>query len=177
MANPTSMTEETLDGLKGWTSEHALDFEAGLASSDRYPRGAVVHVNSSGNFAFGCNDTALNPMPLFLIQASDDPDVQDADAPDPSTKKRAYVPIRPTGKASALVATGAYELRTTNFVSGSYSPNDPLTSPTSGNNKGKLTSGTIDTDVVCGLVSRGVIDNGYGFNALSFWPTWFPKVT
>jgi hypothetical protein len=35
---------------------------------------------------------------------------------------------------------------------------------------GKLRSGTINTNMIVGIVSRGVVDNGYGKNALAFWP-------
>ena len=184
MPNPTAMTEETLDALKGWPNPHAVDFTAKFADaiSSRVPRGRVVHLNNSGKYELGCNNTTLNPMPLFLFQASDEEDVQGpgSNVPDPSTKKGAYVAINPTGKAQALPAAGAYELYSTEFVSATYNPNDKLTAangtdPTT--DQGKLQAGSIDTDVICGIVSRGKVDNGYGFDALAFWPVWFPKVT
>jgi hypothetical protein len=71
----------------------------------------------------------------------------------------------------ALVATGAYELASTAFVAGTYTPNMPLTSPLAPSaNAGLLQEGTIGTDMIVGLVSRGVVDNGYGYDAIAFWP-------
>ena len=182
MAAPINMTSETLNALKGWPAPHALDFEAKLNSAvtERVPRGTVAHVDSAGTLSLGCNDTTLNPMPLFIFPASDDEDVQN-EAADASTTPGAFIPISPTGVLVALVATGAYELVSTNYVDASYAPNDKLTAatgttPTSGAS-GKLVAGAIDTDVICGVVSRGVINNGYGFNALAFWPVFIPKIT
>jgi len=81
------------------------------------------------------------------------------------------VPVTPTGQALALVAVGAYELVSTAFVAGSYPPNTPLTANKSGSAApGKLRSGTLYTNMIVGIVSRGVVDNGYGKNALAFWP-------
>jgi len=187
MAAPRQMTSETLNALKGWPSPHAVDYEAKYASdiTERVPAGAVVHVDSAGNFALGCDNTTLNPMPLYTFQASDDPDV-DNDGGDASTVEGVFVPIAPTGVVMALSAAGAYELVSTNFVAANYAINDKLTSdvgtdPTTGD-AGKLKAGTIDTDVICGVVSRkanadGTVDNGYGHKALAFWPWFFPKVT
>jgi hypothetical protein len=108
-------------------------------------------------------------MPLFMFNGSDDPDVKN-EGGDPATEKGVWVPINPTGQAMALVAVGAYELVSTAFAQGHYDPNDPLTSPLTGANAGKLTVGTMHTDMIVGLVSRGVVDNGYGFDAVAFWP-------
>ena len=35
---------------------------------------------------------------------------------------------------------------------------------------GKLDVGTLYTDMIVGIVSRGVVDNGYGHDAVAFWP-------
>ena len=174
MAAPTDMTSETLNALKGWPAPHALD----SAITERIPRGSVVHVDTAGTFSLGCNNTSLNPMPLFIFPASDDFDVVN-EAPDASTVSGAFVPINPTGVAMALVASGAYELVSTNYnTAGSYVPNDKLsadigTDPVSGD-AGQLFEGTLGTHVICGVVSRGVVNNGYGHNALAFWPVFLP---
>ena len=70
----------------------------------------------------------------------------------------------------ALVATGAYELTSTEFVADTYAPNDALTSDTAGANAGLLKKGTMYTDMIVGIVSRGQVDNGYGFDSIAFWP-------
>jgi hypothetical protein len=166
------MIENTLNALKGWPRPHAVDFAAEL--SDGIPvgnlpvlSGSVVRLNASGKFELGVG--TLSVMPLFLFQHSDDPDVQN-DGGDPATVKGVFVPVTPSGKAMALVATGAYELTSTEFVTDTYAPNDLLTSDTVGATAGKLKKGTKYTDCICGIVSRGQVDNGYGFNAIAFWP-------
>jgi hypothetical protein len=172
MAAPRQMTAHTLNGLKGWPAPHALDFAAKL--SEAIPganlpvlSGTVVRLNSSGKFELGVGTAKV--MPLFLFNNSDDPDVQN-DGGDAATEAGVWVPVTPSGKAMALPATGAYELTSTEFVSDTYAPNDALTAATAGGNAGKLAKGTMYTDMIVGIVSRGQVDNGYGFNALAFWP-------
>ena len=166
------MTDQTLNALKGWPQPAAVDFHAAFDSTvaailDPVPPGAVVSLNSSGNFILGVGN--VNSMPMFTFQGSNDPDVANYGG-DPSTQKGAWIPISPTGQVMALVAVGAYELVSTFYVSGSYAINAPLTSATSGANAGKLAVGTIGTNMIVGIVSRGLVDNGYGATALAFWP-------
>lgn len=173
MAAPRQMTANTLNALKGWPNMNAVDFHSALDSG--IPAidlpvlaGAVVQLNANGNFILGVGTSKV--MPLFLFNSSDDPDVSN-DGGDASTLAGVFVPISPTGQAMALVAVGAYELVSTAFVAAAYAPNDPLTADLSGGgNPGLLQGGTMYTDMIVGLVSRGVVDNGYGQNALAFWP-------
>jgi len=170
MAAARKMTSETLNALKGWPQMAAVDFTTEFDSAivARVPAGSVVHVNDDGKFALGVGTTPV--MPLFTFQASDDPDVANDDG-DPSTEKGVSVPINPTGQVTALVAIGAYELVSTAYVAGEYDINDPLTSDTgSGADAGKLQVGTLYTDMIVGFVSRGEVDNGYGQDAVAFWP-------
>lgn len=164
------MTAKTLNALKGWPSPSAIDFTAEFAASitDVVPQAAVVHLNSAGEYELGVGD--LNVMPLFTFNASDDPDVINRDAGDPATEVDVFIPISPTGQALAFPAVIAAELTGTHFVDGAYPVNTPLTSPTTGDNAGKLTSGTIGTNMIVGIVSRGIVDNGYGSPAIAFWP-------
>lgn len=173
MAAPRQMTSNTLNALKGWPQMNAVDYHSQFSStipSGDLPvlAGSVVSLNSSGDFILGVGTT--NVMPMFLFNNSDDPDVAN-DGGDASTTRGVYVPMSPTGQAMALVAVGAYELVSTAYVSASYSINQPLTAGLSGGaNPGKLKGGTLYTDMIVGFVSRGVVDNGYGKNALAFWP-------
>lgn len=173
MAAPRQMTANTLNALKGWPQMNAVDYHAsfdpGIPSGDLPVRaGSVVSLNSSGNFILGVGNSPV--MPMFLFNNSDDPDVSN-DGGDASTDAGVFIPISPTGQAMALVAVGAYELVSTAFVAGVYAPNTPLTANKSGSaDPGKLRSGTLYTNMIVGFVSRGVVDNGYGKNALAFWP-------
>ena len=173
MAAPRQMTANTLNALKGWPNMNAVDYhselDAGVPAGDLpVLAGSVVSLNAAGNFILGVGTTAV--MPLFLFNNSDDPDVSN-DGGDASTDAGVFIPISPTGQAMALVAVGAYELVSTAYVAAAYAPNDPLTADLSGGgNPGQLQAGTLYTDMIVGLVSRGVVDNGHGKNALAFWP-------
>jgi hypothetical protein len=171
MAAPRQMTAFTLNALKGWPQPAAVDFnteyDVSLANV-LVPPGTVVHLSINGYYLLGVGDLAV--MPLFMFNGSDDPDVIN-DGGDAATTKGVYIAINPTGQAMALVANGAYELTSTNFVAGSYAPNDPLTSTLSPDaNAGALQVGSLYTDMIVGIVSRGVVDNGYGYDAVAFWP-------
>lgn len=173
MAAPRQMTANTLNALKGWPNMNAVDYhselDAGVPAGDLpVLAGSVVSLNAAGNFILGVGTTAV--MPLFIFNNSDDPDVSN-DGGDASTDAGVFIPISPTGQAMALVAVGAYELVSTAYVAAAYAPNDPLTADLSGGgNPGQLQAGTLYTDMIVGLVSRGVVDNGHGKNALAFWP-------
>lgn len=171
MTAPRRMTANTLDALKGWPRPHAVDFRANFADSvtvDPVLAGHCVSLDSDGNFVLGCGNS--NVMPMFLFHDSDDPDVQN-DGGDPATEAGVWIGVTPSGKHLGLVAIGAYELISTEFVDDTYAPNDMLKSIT-GNltNSGKLQKGTLGTNMIVGQVSRGVMSNGYGHNALAFWP-------
>lgn len=176
MAAPRQMTQYTLNALKGWPQPAAVDFNTTfdptvIANDTVILPGTVVHLSDAGQYLLGVGSYAV--MPMFMFNGSNDPDVQN-DGGDASTTRGVFVPISPTGQAMALVAVGAYELTSTAFVSASYKPNDKLTSPASGGNKGLLTAGTLWTHTICGIVSRGVVNNGYGYDALAFWPVFIP---
>lgn len=169
MAAPRSMTANTLNALKGWPQPAAVDFATEFSDEvdiEVLP-GMVASLDEDGKYILGVGTDAV--MPLFMFNGSLDPDVIN-EAPDAATEKGAYVPINPTGQAMSLVGIGAYELVSTAFVDGDYPPNTALTSPKTGGNKGKLVEGTMYTDMIVGLVSRGVVDNGYGSDAVAFWP-------
>jgi hypothetical protein len=183
MAAPRQMTANTLNALKGWPSQSALDFHAKfdatiLAANEPILAGSVVTLGDDGEFELGCD--ALSRMPLFLFNNSDDPDVENPGG-DPTAGGDAgvWVAVAPTGQAMALVATGAYELTSTAYVAGGNIdvPNTPLWSDDAGGNIGKLDDTTwTGAKTVVGVVSRGVVDNGYGHNSVAFWPYFLPGV-
>ena len=174
MPAPRAMTRHTLSALKGWPSPHAVDFSAPFDPSvftQTRPiinAGTVVRLNNNGQYELGVGTQRV--MPLFLFTDSSAPDVENPGG-NPATDRSAFVGIGPTGKAMALVAVGAYELVSTEFdPAGTYTPNTPLTSPDSGPNAGTLRPGTWYTDMIVGVVSRGIVDNGHGYPAVAFWP-------
>jgi hypothetical protein len=182
------MLEHTLNPVKGWPSPNAVDFRAKISSSVAFTlfSGRAVHLNSAGEYITGC-DPAAHPggtgMTMFLFQNSDDPDVVN-EGGDPETETDVWVPVSPTGRAMALPAKGAYEMETTEYdTTGSYPPGTSLTADNDDADVdagGILAAGTTYTDHICGVVSRGVVDSGYGRRgantgqALAFWPVWLP---
>lgn len=169
MASPRQMTANTLNALKGWPQPAAVDFHTEFAASvtDEVLPGSVVHLDDDGRYVLGVG--TLSVMPLFMFNGSEDPDVKN-DGGDAATEKGVWIATSPTGQAMSLVGIGAYELVSTAFVDGTYNPNDPLTSALAGNDAGKLDVGTLYTDMIVGIVSRGIVDNGYGYDAVAFWP-------
>lgn len=186
MAAPRHMTDHTLDTIKNSiTNPYHLDFSAKLSSgvtvSPVYA-GRVVHLDSNGEFVLGLADVArAGHMPIFLWQSSDDFDVLNDGEPGSA---QGWSATSPTGVLTGLVATGGYELETTEFdTSDSYSPGDCLTAPDetaaqAGGNKanaGRLEKATAFNKPVCGIVSRGVKTNAHGKSCLYFWSYFLPK--
>lgn len=173
---PYQMQAHTLDCVKGaWPGEHALEYrarisEAAKALIDPIPPGRVGYLNSDGEFALGLGTAAV--MPLFIWPRSNDPDVENYGG-DPASEKFTFVSVMPHpdgNEALFLVGSGAYELASTEFDSGqSYARNTFLTSGTSTSAAGTLTPGTRGTHMCCGMVSRGIVDNGWKRDAICFW--------
>ncbi len=177
MPAPSLMFEHGNSILKGWFQPAALDIDAKLSANVVFdvPRGRTVHLNSAGEFEMGVTNRT---MAIFLHNASDDADVSN-----PGTTPKGnfmHQPIGPTGKMSGVVATGAYEIETTEFDdTQSYAPNDTLTA---GSSNSTLSTGGVLTKVaavpytnpVCGVVSRGRYVNSYGQAVLAFWPVYLP---
>jgi len=180
------MTEHGLDVKKGWFDMASLDFSASLDSSvtDDVPRGRVVYVNSAGNFVPGISNTGVA---IFLLNGS-----SDADVSNPGTTAAGnfmHQAVAPTGKLSGLVATGGYEIASTEFITSdtvggvtttrAYAPGELLTADTTGllTNKKVADINTAVaqyTDPVVGVVSSGAGANHNGIQSLSFWSVYLP---
>lgn len=162
------MVDHTLDVLRGHHSrcvQFVAEFDPGITSV--VFAGSVVRINNSGRYMLGVGNQRV--MPMFLYGNSDDEDVANFGG-NPASEKNVWVPAGPTGMAMAFVGNGGYELMSTEFVtSGTYNPNTPLTSPDTGANAGKLQPGTPYVNTIVGVVSRGIVDNGHGYEALTFW--------
>ncbi len=201
MSLPSQMYAHTLNPLKGWPCPTALDFAGALHSAVTIaplPAGRCVHVDSVTAVAYGYGPGPTtaggtpqfktgvtgSQMGIFLFQGSQDFDVsnQPANGTD-------WYAIAPAGIMSGLVATGAYELETTEFdQSQVYLPNQPLravaadtnaTPQTGGGcltNQGTFLGNTLaSNNAIVGVVSRGVYTNAYGQTALAFWPVYVPS--
>jgi len=177
ITKPRRIGEHTLDALKNWKiNEKCLDYRAKQDAS--WPddliayEGMVCHQTSTGTLLPGVGNTKV--MPLFLRNNEYDADVNNYGG-DPSVDKGAFVPAGPTGVFNTLVATGGYELLSTEIDTdnlGDYVRNAPLTSPTSGGTVGKLVVGVHPTNTIVGIVSRGIqLNPQRKAEACAFW-TW-----
>jgi len=186
------MFDHTLDACKGWFHEAALDHSAKLSANvtvDPFEQGRVVHLNSSGEYETGVSGTH---MAIFLLNSSDDPDVANPGGD-------YWTAVAPTGKMSGLVATGAYELESSEFIVQDYNPGDLLSAAVSNasatvggflNNEddsaAALTvpwsaAGGATDQAICGVVSTGTaaatgtaVENSHGISVLRFWPVYLP---
>lgn len=182
-ATPSLMFEHALTPLKGWFEPAALDYVAKLSENVTFdvPAGRVMHLNASGEFETGVGET---DMGIFTLNASNDFDVSN-----PGTTAAGnfmHQSIGPAGNMSGLVATGAYEVNTTEFdAAQEYAPGDLLTAPVANTtlatggvltNAGSGSGGDVEqyVDPVCGVVSRGEYTNEHGIAVLALWPVWLP---
>jgi hypothetical protein len=185
--------EQAMDAVKGWFHLAALDKSAKLTSSlltgsTAVPAGRVAHLNSAGEFDLGAGGTE---MPIFLWNGSDHPDVYNSGV-SPTTSTTHWTPISPTGVMSGLVATGAYELQTTEYeTTGTYALNTVLTADRAvSTTNGKIVNTTIAASAVsiCGVCSAHVGGdnqttqtagptgtNAHGVSTLTFWPCYIPR--
>jgi len=158
------------------------------AAAGKLVAGRVVTLNSNGEFVAG-NGNDKKRMPLFLIMGTNTPSVWSSGVVDSLTR---WVPMGHLGEgAVALVATGGYEIQSTEYKKtdegGSpitYNPNDPLT--VDGN--GVLVKSTSPaTDWIVGVCSwhenaenikpaatgpTGV--NAHGLQTITFWSVFRP---
>lgn len=184
---PAQAFEHQLNPRKGWFYPHSLDHQAKLSANVTFdvPGGRVAHLNSSGDYEMGVAGTQMG---IYLFSAGYGFDVSN-----PGTSEagyQAHVPIVPTGEMLGLVATGGFEVETTEFAAqptaaGSYAINQLVTAGTSNtvaSTGGKLTNvGTGSgsrvqqfVDPVCGVVSRPVRTSLHGVSVLSVWTVWLP---
>ena len=161
---PGQMYDHELNVKKGWPSPYAVDYAAEYADGvSGVNAGMVVSLDANGKFVRGLN--ADGAMAIFALQNQSDFDVL-SDLGNISG-----------GVGSGLVAAGAYELQTTEFIAGDYEPNDPLTvEDTVAADIGKLKVGTLYTDPIVGVVSAGQTDSEHNASIkfLAFWPVWLP---
>lgn len=178
MANRWSdqMYDHELVVVRGPAPQHRLEYFAPRATGVEYIRGSVISAKDDGSIQLGCPvGTAGNrPMPMFAIQGTADLD--------------AYTDEYNTsvGVQSAVVATGGFEVATTEFdATATYKVNDLLTCDENGKVV-KATGDAYGSEVIVGVCSiarsaSGVQNtigvqttNSYGKALLTFWTVYLP---
>jgi len=186
------MFEQALDPLKGWFHLSALDKSAKLsavllAAATTVPAGRVAVLDDNGEFTLDRTaiTNAATAMPIFLWNGKDHPDVYN-DGTSPTTDVVHWYAISPTGVMSGLVATGGYELQSTEYdTAQTYTPNQLLTADTDGVLSNQ--SAVQFTNWICGVCSWHVQadnqaaaptgpegTNAHGVGTLSFWTYFLP---
>ena len=161
---PAQNYDHLLVAVSGYNGMHDLQYKANVGVGQAWFRGSLISVVSAApgdTFKAGCGDLE---MPLWAINATADFDVA------------SDVGNMAGGVVAALVATGGYELKTTEYVrTDSYAANDFLTAAL-GLDTGKVCRSPVDwtTRLVCGVVSHGVESDVYGQQVLRFWPVFIP---
>lgn len=174
---PGSMFSHLMTPIKGPTKMNRLDKSAETAASQTIHEGSLCSLNSSKKLIVGCaaGSVANRPMPMFAIQ-----DVNDFDAnSDGVIGTGATVSMGGNisgGVQSALVATGGFEISTSEYSTvgtPTYNPNDLLTDGTAGLVK-KATAAPYGAENIVGCVSDGVATNVDGVSVLAFWTMFLP---
>lgn len=161
---PAQMFDHELNPVKGWWDMHALDKRVAIGTNTvTVVKGMVGYLHPTTlDFILG---VVNGYMPLFCFQGENDFDANS----DVGNISGGYI--------NALVATGGYELETTEFVSGgTYDPQTPLTGAT-GADLGKVTpsAGWTGGDMIVGVVSeQGPRTNDHGKQVVRFWPVFAP---
>jgi len=161
---PVQMFDHELNPVKGWgTNAHAVDKSAEIASGVTGIRaGMCLSLDTSEKWV----RSAPNPaMAGFAFPNQSDFDVS-SDLGNISG-----------GNLVCLMAAGAFELETTEFVGSGFLPNVPLTSHEAVDaDQGKLEVTTIDSsDNIVGVCSAAVFQNEFKKNFLRFWPVYLPS--
>lgn len=181
MAAPDLPFEHGIDIKKGWFDMASLDYSAKLGNvSYAVPRGRVVHLEHVAGKEVFLPGVRATDVAIFLLNGSTDADVSN----DGTTASGKFVQqaISPSGKLSGVVATGGYEIDSTEFDdSRSYVAGDLLTAPVGAASGDAATGGVLTNNgvtqfvtPVVGVVSSGKHKNHNGIDTLSFWSVYLP---
>lgn len=160
---PSQNFDHLLEVVSGKDGMHDLQFVAAPGTGEAFVKGSLVYVDpTTGTLKAGGGATY---MPMWAITG-----VNDFDA-------NGDVGNMAGGHVSAYVATGGYEIFTTEFVAGVYAPNDLLTYAT-GDDAGKVkkSAALYSAAAVVGVVSSGTATEMYNQSVLYFWPCFQPAV-
>jgi len=167
---PSQMFDHTLVTVKGPGRLTRLDYHAAPKSGEAIAPGMCASIDSNGEMIAGVPAGAAGNRPMAMFA------IQDTDAFDANSD----VGNISGGVQSAIVATGGFEVESTEFDSGqTFNPND-LLKDDGGANAGRITLAAVapyGAVPVIGCVSKGVDTNRDGVDVLSFWTCWLPAGT
>ena len=146
-----------LQELKGLDVPFRLDKEATVAIGQVFNRGSVYHLDAAtGQAVAGING---NSMPIFALNGTADADV------------------RAHNVMGGLVASGGYELQSSEYTDDTYQYNDLLTAGVVGEpDAGIIKTGVVYSDLILGVVSKPPFANQYRVNVIQFWSVYIPAL-
>jgi len=165
---PNQMFDHNIDVVKGPSLMHRLDTHAAPKAGEAINEGSLMSLDTNGLFVAGCPSggaTAVQPMPVFALQGNNDFDAN-SDIGNISG-----------GVMSGVVATGGFEIATTEFDAGSYAFNQMLTNGATAGLVGAATGIAYDAEPIVGIVSRDAAVNADGKSMLSFWTMFLPATS
>ena len=155
--------------------------EAASDSAEKIVRGSVVSLNAAGKFVLGCAKGSGNlyPMPMFSRKNAYDPDVTTGTV----GARTGETLVRETvgGMIPAYVATGGFELESSEYVDTDYAINMALTAAANGKVTPAGSATMYGNETIVGIVSKTPFRskasfnvNGTGNNRICFWTVYFP---
>lgn len=177
LLNPGQNYDHLLDIISGYDGMHDLQYhaipESGIAE---FFRGALLSLNANGEYQLGLSAANAGEMPMWAVNARDDFDANSDVGNISGAIARQDGQL--LGGIASYVATGGYEIATTEFdpaAVASYVPNRALIHDAA--NPGFVTAGATPyaiAETIVGVVSKGVRTEVYGQSVLQFWPTFLP---
>jgi hypothetical protein len=159
---PDQNYDHVLNVVSGSDGMHDLQYSAAPATNEDFVKGSVCYLDTDGNLVAGGGDSY---MPMWAITGVDDFDAN-SDVGNISG-----------GVVSCFVATGGYEIFTTEFnTSATYNPNQLLTVDTGTAGLVTASAAQYNDTVIVGCVSKGVQPDVYNQSILYFWPMFIPAV-
>ena len=177
---PEQMTSHFLNAFKGWPAPHAIDGHYPINADEETPvyQGTCMALDADLTLVRGVGTSG--DMPWWLFPSSEDADVKN-NGGDAETENRTWHGTSPGGDALVLCGLACYELVTSEFVEASaadFVPNAKLTSARSGGaNDGKVDVGTVGTDTIVGIVTRGIVTKSYDREGLCFMTWYLPPIS
>ena len=183
--SPTQNYDHLLVPISGYDGMHDLQYHAVPAVAEVFNRGSLISLDATGHWITGTGAVDSRAMPCWAINASADLDA----GGDPAEQgniagARDRQDGQLLGGIAAFVATGGFELVTTEFdgaapaLAAYLLGNAPLIHDAV--TPGFVTAGTLVgalpaiAESQVGVVSKGVRTEKYGQSVLQFWPIYNP---
>jgi hypothetical protein len=158
------MFDHNLEVVKGPSLMHRLDFAAAPKAGESINEGSLMSVDVDGLLIAGCpaGAAAVRPMPVFAIQGIDDFDANSDEG------------NMSGGVMSGVVATGGFEISTTEFEGTVFVPNQLLTAGSTAGTVAAATVSPYGAEPIVGVVTKAPYVNADGKSVLTFWTTFIP---